>query len=202
MRIRTGVAAGRPVLRRIAVASRGHRSYGPEFLARFAAVILVDDAVARAAARPGWTGRPSRAANRPRCGSGWWPDVGIGLLFALTLPGLVCLLVLLAALERLGFRAGRRSRLPWRRGSLPLSGTGVEEVDAFFTGAKRAELQERHSQSQMRDEEGDGAPPRTTMDLDRGVITFVRCGPAGSRNDEGPAPVWTPCELGRRGESG
>ena len=43
MRIRAGTPADRPVLRRIAVASKGHWSYGPEFLARFAAVIVPDD---------------------------------------------------------------------------------------------------------------------------------------------------------------
>jgi hypothetical protein len=30
----------------------------------------------------------------------------------------------------------------------------------------------------------------------------VATDPSGSRNDEGPAPVWTPCELGLRGWSG
>jgi hypothetical protein len=104
----------------------------------------------------------------------------MGVLFALTLPGLVCLLVLLVALERLGLWANRRSWLPWRRGtvfsgpqSLPLSGTGFEEVDAFFTGAKRAELEERQSRSMLRDEEADGAPPRPLVDLDNGRVTFV-----------------------------
>lgn len=101
--------------------------------------------------------------------------MGMGVLFALTLPGLACLLVLLVALERFGLWAHRRSWLPWRRRtdapgthSSPLSGTGFEEVDAFFTGAKRAELEERHSRSMLRDEEGDGAPPWTVVDLDLG----------------------------------
>jgi hypothetical protein len=82
--------------------------------------------------------------DRVRCGE--IRCVGMSALFALTLPGLVCLLVLLVALERFGLRANRRSWLPWRRTSkssglqsLPVSGTGFEEVDAFFTDAKRAE---------------------------------------------------------------
>lgn len=106
--------------------------------------------------------------------------MGPGVLFALTLPGLVCLLILLVALERFGLWAHRRSWLPWRRGAGPagpqsstLSGTGFEEVDAFFTGAKRAELEERLSRSMLRDEGADGAPPRPLVDLDRGEITFV-----------------------------
>jgi Family of unknown function (DUF6191) len=104
----------------------------------------------------------------------------VGVLVALTLPGLVCLLVLLVALERFGLWVNRRSWLPWRRSarssgpqSMPLSGTGFEEVDAFFTGAKRAEMEERHSRSLLRDEEGYGAPPRPLVDLDRGRVTFV-----------------------------
>lgn len=106
--------------------------------------------------------------------------MGMGLLFALTLPGLVCLLVALVALERFGLWANRRSWLPWRRAtdssgsqSLPLSEAGFEEVAAMLTGAKRAELEERHSRSMLRQEETDGAPPRPLVDLDRGKITFV-----------------------------
>ncbi|MCE0768489.1 DUF6191 domain-containing protein [Pseudonocardia kujensis] len=104
-----------------------------------------------------------------------------GVLFALTLPGLVCLLVLFVALERFGLWARGHSLLFWRRDqersgpqSLPLSGAGFEEVDAFFTGAKRAELEERHSRSLLREDEADGAPPRPAVDLDAGVVTVFR----------------------------
>lgn len=102
--------------------------------------------------------------------------MGPGALFALTLPGLVCLLVLLVALERLGLWARGRSLLPWRgRGAGPhrLSGTGFEEIDAFFTGAKRREQEERHSRSLLPAGQNDGAPPRTVVDLDAGVVTLV-----------------------------
>lgn len=98
-------------------------------------------------------------------------------MFALTLPGLVCLLVLVVALERFGLWASHRSVLPWRRHtgpsgpqSLPLSSIGFEEIDAVFTGAKRLELEERHSRSMLRDEESDGAPPRLLVDLDRRIL--------------------------------
>lgn len=105
----------------------------------------------------------------------------MGLLFALTIPGVVCLLVLLVALERFGLWARSSSLLPWRRSvqgapgqSLPLSGTGFQEIDAFFTGAKRAELDEKHSRSMMRDDSSDGAPPRAHVDLDARVVTVRR----------------------------
>lgn len=106
--------------------------------------------------------------------------MGPGALVALTLPGLVCPLVLLVALERFGLSVHRRSWLPWRRRgpapgpqSMVLSGTGFEEVDAFFTGAKRMELEERHSRSLLPAEEADGVPPRTVVDLDAGVVTLA-----------------------------
>ena len=51
--------------------------------------------------------------------------------------------------------------------------SGFEEVDAFFTGAKRAQLDERQSRSMLRDEEADGARPRPLVDLDNGRVTFV-----------------------------
>jgi len=105
----------------------------------------------------------------------------VGILFALTIPGVVCLLVALVALERFGLWARRSSLLPWRRDagpaptqSLPLSGTGFQEIDAFFTGAKRAELDEKHSRTMMRDDSSDGTPPGAHVDLDAGVVTVHR----------------------------
>ncbi|MDI5980311.1 DUF6191 domain-containing protein [Amycolatopsis magusensis] len=103
----------------------------------------------------------------------------MGLLFALSIPGLVCLLVLLAAVERCGRWAGDRGLLPWRRrrrttsGRAPLTAAGVDELHAFFSGSRRAELDDRKSQSLLREEEGDNAPPRSRIDLDRGVADLV-----------------------------
>ncbi|WP_436495421.1 DUF6191 domain-containing protein [Actinokineospora sp. HUAS TT18] len=94
----------------------------------------------------------------------------LGLLFALSLPGLVCGLIALAAVERLGSWSGRR-RL--RRDDTPVSAVGLEELDALFSGGKRVELDERKSHTLMRDEEEAGAPPRTKVDLDRGVVRIV-----------------------------
>ena len=121
----------------------------------------------------------------------------MGLLFVLTLPGLVCLLVLLVALERFGLWAHRRSWLPWRRRTeppgaqaLPLSSIGFEEVDALLTGAKRTELAERHSRTMLRDEEGDGAPPRLLVDLDRGEVPIAVT--PGYRDAAGVTPRQSP----------
>ncbi|AXB43400.1 DUF6191 domain-containing protein [Amycolatopsis albispora] len=102
----------------------------------------------------------------------------LGVLFALSIPGLVCLLVLLAAVERFGRWVGDRGLLPWRRrrraaGRAPLTATGVDELHAFFSGSRRAELDERKSQSLLREEAGDNAPPRSRIDLERGVADLV-----------------------------
>jgi hypothetical protein len=91
--------------------------------------------------------------------------MALSLLFALSLPGLVCLLVVLAAVERLGRWGAARNVLPWRRragastSGTPLTGTGLEELHAMLSGAKRIEVQARAARAMVRDEERDGAPP-------------------------------------------
>ncbi|HEY0498133.1 MAG TPA: DUF6191 domain-containing protein [Kutzneria sp.] len=99
----------------------------------------------------------------------------MGLLWAMSLPGLVLLLVALAALERLGLWAGRASWLPWRRGrgGPPVSAAGFDEIGAAFYGSKRMELEHRQSQSMLREEEADGAPPNR-IDLDSGNVRLSR----------------------------
>lgn len=100
------------------------------------------------------------------------------MLFALTLPGLVCLLVLLAALEGFGHWTRSRSWLPWRRrwrtGAAPptMSGIAIQELDAFMSAGRRLELEEHKSMSMMRHDDETGAPPRIQVDLDKGTATF------------------------------
>src|SRR4051794_41979987 len=82
-------------------------------------------------------------------------------VFAMSIPGLVVLLVVLAALERFGLWAGRRSWLPGRgdRTRESLSGTGIEELGAFFEAGKRAELEQRKTQLVLPDHQTRGDPP-------------------------------------------
>ena len=95
----------------------------------------------------------------------------MGLLWAMSLPGLVVLLVALAALERMGLWATRASWLPWRRKRTgpPVSATTFDEFGAAFYGSKRMEIEHRQSQSMLRDDEADGAPPNR-IDLDGGTV--------------------------------
>ena len=98
----------------------------------------------------------------------------MGFLWAMSLPGLVFLLVLVAALERFGLWASDRSWLPWRRKQegTPVSAAGFEEFDAFLGGGKRHELDERGHSLMMRQDEDDGAPPLMTVDLDGNRIVL------------------------------
>lgn len=87
----------------------------------------------------------------------------MGVLWALSMPGVIFLLAAVAALRRAG---------PLRRGTRKRAAVtvGLEEIDVFTTGTKRIELDTRHSQTMMRDDEQDGAPP--LVDLDNGVVRF------------------------------
>ncbi len=90
-----------------------------------------------------------------------------GIVIAMSLPGLVLLLVVVAAVE--GFR-NRRLR---SQELTPAAGTGVQELEAFFSGTKRAEIETRASVSLMRDDEQEsGAPPRVRVDLGKGTATI------------------------------
>jgi hypothetical protein len=86
----------------------------------------------------------------------------MGWVWAMSLPGLVCLLVVLAAVERLGGWV-----LPWRRRrDTSLSSAGIDEVTALFYATKHYELQHRRTELMLRDEEGDGDGRRFRLDLD------------------------------------
>jgi hypothetical protein len=92
----------------------------------------------------------------------------------MSLPGLVFLLVLVAALERFGLWATDRSWLPWRRrhAGTPVSAAGFEELDAFMGAGKRHELDQRNHSLVMREDQDDGAPPAMTVDLDGNRIVL------------------------------
>lgn len=88
-------------------------------------------------------------------------------LWAMSLPGLVFLLVVVAALERFGLWASTRSWLPWRRkrSGTPVAAAGFEELDAFMGAGKRHEIDERNHSLMLRDDSDEGAPPLLRVDL-------------------------------------
>jgi hypothetical protein len=94
----------------------------------------------------------------------------MGFFWAMAFPILVVLLFLLAVLEVWG-----RRFLPWRRrgdGSCLASAVATEEVEAILGGTKQHELEQRQVQLMLVDDQADGAPPRTHVDLDAGKIVF------------------------------
>ena len=56
------------------------------------------------------------------------------VLFAMTIPGLVCLLALVALVDQLALRAGRARWIPWRGTGREgqISATGFEQLHAVF----------------------------------------------------------------------
>jgi hypothetical protein len=112
--------------------------------------------------------------------------VGVGLLVVLTLPGLVLLLVGLGVLEAVAARLGRRSPLH-RRHRHALSGAGVDVFAAALDPGREIERETRRATSLLRDDAGDGAPPRSRIDLDRGVAVVVLPSPPTPRRAPGSA---------------
>jgi hypothetical protein len=77
------------------------------------------------------------------------------LIFAMSLPGLVVMLIVLAAVTR--------RRRP------DVAAAGLDVFAAAILPGKQAELDQRHVSEQLRDDADDAAPPLVTVDLDRGT---------------------------------
>lgn len=101
------------------------------------------------------------------------PHVTAGALLALTLPGLLLGLLVLAVVEQVTARRGHRSRLA---GSTRprLSAAGFDVFSAAVSPGRAAQLEQRRVEAQLRDDEADGAPPRAQVDLDRRVVVVRR----------------------------
>ncbi|MFJ5987385.1 hypothetical protein SAMN04488564_104105 [Lentzea waywayandensis] len=85
--------------------------------------------------------------------------MSLGYLFAMSLPALVAALFVLAVVER--FVRGKKK-------GTPMSAAGIGELGATFEAGKREEIEFRKEERLLRDDEGDGAPPRSRVDLDGG----------------------------------
>jgi hypothetical protein len=107
--------------------------------------------------------------------------VRVQVVFFLTLPGLVVVLTALAFVDQLLLRAGRAGVLPWRNAGRQgqVSATGFEQLHAALSPGKQHELKERQSALVMRDDEEDGAPPRSTVDLTSGKAVIRLPGARG-----------------------
>ncbi|WP_405012304.1 DUF6191 domain-containing protein [Kitasatospora sp. NBC_01539] len=112
-------------------------------------------------------------AGRPvvPAGRGTEGGVAVAVFWAMSLPGLVCALLVLAVADQLALRARRSRFLPWRGTGREgqISATGFEQLHAQFAAGKQHELEQRTTTLMLRDEEGEGAPPRGGVDLRRGT---------------------------------
>lgn len=116
----------------------------------------------------------------------------VAVFWAMSIPGLVCALVLVGIVDQLALRASRTRWIPWRGTGREgqISATGFEQLHAQFAAGKQHELDQRGSTLMLRDEEGEGAPPRTRIDLVAGTAV-VRPAQAGRahRTTEGAASI-------------
>ena len=87
------------------------------------------------------------------------------------------MLVLLAAVDRLGLRIFGRSGLPWFRGGHRLaSAAGFDDLQAAFHSGNRHTIERRKLELVLRDDEHGGAPLRVGIDLDAGRAVISRTG--------------------------
>jgi hypothetical protein len=92
----------------------------------------------------------------------------MGYVFAMTIPGLAIVLVILGLLDVVLFRRSG-SRLIGPRRARRAAPTAYDEAAAFFAPGKRIELEARQSEALMRETFDDGAPPTTEVDLEAGT---------------------------------
>ncbi|MEV4919987.1 DUF6191 domain-containing protein [Streptomyces tirandamycinicus] len=109
------------------------------------------------------------------------------------LPALALLLFICCGTELVLRRFfGGRSIL-FRRGGArrPVTGAAFDEFNLIFNGNRLVEIEQQQLQEVLRDEEGDGAPPRTRIDLAEGTAHVVLPGENGTprpRPTAGDAP--------------
>src|SRR4029079_13437282 len=92
----------------------------------------------------------------------------MGLLVALTLPGLVLALLGVAAVDQVLLRLRGHGLVPWRRDT-QVSSTGFDLLHAALSPGKADELAQRHTEELVRDDEDEAGPPRSRVDLEAGV---------------------------------
>ncbi|MGP3984227.1 DUF6191 domain-containing protein [Streptomyces sp. KR80] len=110
-------------------------------------------------------------------------------MWAMSFPAFVCLLVLFALVEGAWRWFTGLGLIPWlrRRTGRSLSNTAFDEFTAVVNGNKAAELEQRRVELLRRDDESDGAPPRSSIDLTKGTAFIVlpqeADGPCADRRD-------------------
>ncbi|MGQ4617064.1 DUF6191 domain-containing protein [Nocardia sp. R7R-8] len=104
----------------------------------------------------------------------------MGLLVAMTIPGLAVLLILFAFAEVAWNKFTGSRVLPWtrKRSGRPVAAAGFEEVTAVFQGGKQHEFEQRITTLMHREDASDGAPPRDAVDLGAGSARLIAAPPS------------------------
>jgi hypothetical protein len=94
----------------------------------------------------------------------------MSILFALTLPGLVVALTVAGVIEMLV--APRRKNEPTKV-SRPVASAGFDVLGLTLAPQTKHRIEFDKSSRMLREDEADGAPPRSKVDLDAGIATIV-----------------------------
>jgi class 3 adenylate cyclase len=93
----------------------------------------------------------------------------VEMLFAMSLPALVIGLTVLGVLELVAHRRDGRTRR--RHGTASMMGFDI--VQELFAPAKRYQIEQREHEALLYEEDAEGAPPRTRIDIDKGTAQVV-----------------------------
>ncbi|MFE9404104.1 DUF6191 domain-containing protein [Streptomyces sp. NPDC006530] len=107
-------------------------------------------------------------------------------IWLMSFPAFACLLALFALVESAWRWFTGLALIPWlrRRGGPSLSHIAFDEFTAVVNGNKTVELEQRRVELLRRDDESDGAPPRSSIDLTAGTAFIVL--PQEADGPEGP----------------
>lgn len=95
----------------------------------------------------------------------------MGSLFAMTFPALVILLVAAAVVDVVLTR--RRNRRQQTQQRAKVAAAGFDVLGLALAPSTRHKKEHDEFLEVKRDEDGDAAPPRSTVDLDAGVARIV-----------------------------
>ncbi|WP_251091686.1 DUF6191 domain-containing protein [Streptomyces sp. Caat 7-52] len=96
-------------------------------------------------------------------------------IWLMSFPAFACLLVLFALVESAWRWFTGLGLIPWlrRRSGPSLATIAFDEFTAVVNGNKAVELEQRRVELLRRDDESDGAPPRSRIDLAKGTAFIV-----------------------------
>ncbi|MEU1464965.1 DUF6191 domain-containing protein [Streptomyces sp. NPDC005727] len=96
-------------------------------------------------------------------------------MWAMSFPALACLLIMFALMESAWRWFTGLGLIPWlrRRTGRSLSSIAFDEFTATVNGNKTVEMEQRRVELLLRDDESDGAPPRSSIDLTKGTAFIV-----------------------------